>query len=289
VSSKEVVKVFLLLLVGIIFVFSFSRVGATTFEHLFEQDLVVEPDTIIDSVDIPGPTSDEERVKNGKKTVVASTKIIISPEESKVFTKSLKNKNDWTISKFSQFSLLSNKNELSSLLTDHHLSLLSSAFYKAILATNFEIVERHTGLHPPENIELGFEAKIIQDEMDFIINNPNDTDYVVNIIITDHELMVELVGSPLLYRYDVMIEEKTSFPPKSIVQFDPKLPFGTSEVMEKGKDGYLLKIIRVKQDRNGKDLEREFISEDFYPPVHQVVSSSILSEDENKGVNDEQE
>jgi hypothetical protein len=279
VRGNEVVKLFLLLLVGITFVFSFSRVGATTFGHFFEQELVLEQDTIIDSVDISGLTNKENREQDVQKTVITSTNINISQDDSKILTESLGNINHWTISKLSQFSLFSNTNELSSLLSDHHLSLLSSALYKTIMATNFEVDERHTSPHFPENIELGFEAKIIEDEMDFIFYNPNDTDYVVNIKITDHELKMELVGSPLLYRYEVVVEEKESFSPKLIVHYDPKLPLGTSEVKEKGKEGYLLKIIRVKQDKDGKVLDRVLISEDFYAPVHQVVISSVLSKD----------
>jgi vancomycin resistance protein YoaR len=140
-----------------------------------------------------------------------------------------------------------------------------------------EVIERNTSRQLPEYIEMGFEAQVSMENLDFVLFNPNTTEYIVNIILHDNKVTMELVGAPLLYRYEIALEDKTTYPPKSIIQFDPTLPLGTSKILEVGKKGSLIKVLRNKMEENGEIVSTELISEDFYPPVHQVVLSSILS------------
>lgn len=212
--------------------------------------------------------------------------ISLTERQSLEFSKVLTGKNQFELPAMSQFSLLSYINNNAITLSDENLSLLGYALYKTVLNTNFEIMERHTSRQLQDSVELGFEARVTNDNLDLIFFNPNATNFVVNITIQDDVLSMDLVGVPLLFKYEIELKDQKTYLPKSIIQFDPKLPQGTSKIELNGKNGYIVKVIRKKTNHLGDILDYEVVSEDFYPPVHQVVISSIFSkkaqEDENK-------
>jgi hypothetical protein len=209
--------------------------------------------------------------------IISEGAVSISEKQFNLLSEELLNKNQLTIPAMSQFSLLEFINAQSITLSNESLNILGSTLYKTILLSNMEVIERHTSRQLPDFIELGFEAEVTMDNLDLVFYNPNATDYIVNITIQDDVIKMELVGAPLLYKYKIVLEGKTTFPPKSILQFDPKLPLGTSRILDVGKKGYLIRVIRNKIQENGDVLDTKLISEDFYPPVHQVVISSVLS------------
>lgn len=185
------------------------------------------------------------------------------------------------IKSHSQFSMLKfiEENEMSS-FDETTLSILASSIYRAVLSTNFNITERHISRELPRYSEAGFEAKIDQAKnMDFIVTNPNDQDYVLEFKYSDSLLNVSLKGSKFLYQYDVSVEDKELFKPKKIIQFDAKLPFGEVKKETSGKEGILVRVFREILDENGAQLRKELISEDFYPPIHEVVIQSLTMKD----------
>ncbi|MBU8879570.1 G5 domain-containing protein [Bacillus sp. FJAT-29790] len=156
------------------------------------------------------------------------------------------------------------------------LSIISAAIYKTVLSSNFAITERHISRTLPEYAEAGFEAKIDQkNNMDFILTNPNDQGYILHFKSIDNLLYVSLRGSRFIYQYNVSVEDKETFKPKKIIQFDAKLNFGEERNSEEGKEGILLKVYREIVDETGKLLRTELVSEDFYPPVHKVIVQSL--------------
>jgi hypothetical protein len=215
--------------------------------------------------------------KELQSSVISTTTVPVSEQQSIFLTEALEHKNQLVIPAMSRFSLLDFVDEQSITLPNESLSILGSALYKTILFSNFEVVERYTSRQLPDYIELGYEANITKGKRDFAFYNPNTTDYVVNITISDNIISTELIGAPLLYQYEIERNDRTTFPPKSILQFDPKLPLGTSKIVERGEKGFLVKVMRKKLQENGDLLESELISEDFYPPIHQVIISSVLS------------
>lgn len=150
-------------------------------------------------------------------------------------------------------------------------SQIASALYKAILPTNFVVAERHISTQLPENIELGYEAKVdFAKNMDLKFYNPNKTSYIVEIIWQGQELLVAITGSPLLYEYKITASDQQEFKPRIIKQFSPLLNQGQKSVEKEGEPGFLLTLTREIYGRKGELLETEFIAEDFYPPVHRV-------------------
>lgn len=210
----------------------------------------------------------------GVVSIIAEETLKIHSDQASKLTGEIGENFTLRINGTSQISLL---DEFSS-VTEESLNKIGTVLYKAILSTNFQVLERHIGKQAPEQTIVGYETKIKRDEMDFIFYNPNKTEYVAQFTITDSELTVQLKGASLLNQYSVELTKK-SFDPKSIVQMDPKLSLGTVRLLEIGEKGYLVKVTRSKKSKNGEVLDKELMAEDFYPPVHQVIISSVIPKD----------
>lgn len=239
---------------------------------ILKQDLLEIPSTLQYgqfSFDIYDYVSDV-----GAVSIIAEETLQIHSEQASELAGEIGENFSLRINGTSQISLL---DELSS-VTEESLNKIGTVLYKAILSTNIQVLERHISKQAPEQSLVGYETKIKRDEMDFIFYNPNKSEYVALFTITDSELKVQLKGNPLLNEYDVELTKK-SFNPKSIVQMDPKLSLGTVRLLEKGEKGYLVKVTRSKKSKNGEVLDKELMAEDFYPPVHQVILSSVIPKD----------
>ena len=156
------------------------------------------------------------------------------------------------------------------------LNAVSSLLYKLILQSNFSIIERNTSQELPEEIELGYEAKIAGgSNQDFVFANPNKTDYVIQLELLNNQIYGKLVGFPLATDYKVSLKDKEEFSPKKIVQYNPFLDKNVVQVREEGRKGVLIKVFRQSIGENGELMEEELIAEDFYPPVHRIEIHSL--------------
>ena len=181
-----------------------------------------------------------------------------------------------TINGHSQFSILDALEEKGiKTFTSEGLSIVATAIYKAVLPTNFTITERSISRDLPYYAEAGYEAKVdASKNMDLIIANPNDQEYVLEFKQTDGKLHVSLSGPELFNQYRITLSEQETFEPKNIIQYDAKLSHGQKKVKTQGKKGFLQKVYRETLDSTGVTSERELLSEDFYPPIHTVVLQS---------------
>ncbi|MBB6445862.1 G5 domain-containing protein [Bacillus benzoevorans] len=182
-----------------------------------------------------------------------------------------------TIKPHSQFSIMDAVAEKGiKTFTSEGLSIAATAIYKAVLPTNFSITERSISRELPYYAEAGYEAKVDYfKNMDLIIANPNDDEYVLEFKQADNQLHVSLAGPELLYQYKIVLSEKETFKPKNIFQYDAKLAYGQQKVKTQGTEGFLQKVYRETVDSTGVTTDRELLSEDFYPPIHTVVLQSI--------------
>ncbi|WP_456273869.1 VanW family protein [Bacillus sp. AK031] len=183
-----------------------------------------------------------------------------------------------TIKEGTEFSFLRHLEE-NGFMTDakgEDLSVIASLLYKLVLQSNFSIIERNTSSELPEDIELGYEAKIDSgNNQDFVFANPNKTDFVIQLELLDNQLYGKLVGFPFAADYKVTLKDKEEFPPKKIVQYNPFLNENVVRVSEEGQKGVLIKVYRQSIAENGEVLQDELIAEDFYPPVHRIEIHSL--------------
>lgn len=194
----------------------------------------------------------------------------------------------------SQFSLLEFVEEEIGQVSPLSLSKIATAIYDVILPTNFDIIERHISNELPSFASLGFEAKADIDlKNDLVFSNPNEFSFFIDFEKKNDSIYVYLNGPELLNKYVIIPEDKETFKPKIIRQFNPQLGPTEIKVKVEGKEGQIIKIYREHRDEKGAVLKKELIAEDFYPPTHQVEvqglivkegdSSSITPETENGG------
>lgn len=175
------------------------------------------------------------------------------------------------------FSLLETINEMDiDNVSADSLSIVGSALYKAILLTNFDILERHSSRELPVYAELGYEARILPNQKDFIFYNPNTTDYSISFELFEDRLYVSISGSPFIYEYKVMMETR-AFNPRTILQYKSSVPVGETVVQTEGTKGFLVPVYRLTLQDSIDIVDKTKIAEDFYPPIHRVELKSIVS------------
>ncbi|MBT2582429.1 VanW family protein [Planococcus sp. ISL-109] len=168
------------------------------------------------------------------------------------------------------FSFLTTLEELTLLeATDAELTEIASAIYGAMLRTNFLVEQRSIGESVPENVPAGEEAAINRSlGVDFAFSNPNASSFTLNTYVQNGELMASIHGLPFVHIYDISIASDVEIEPRLIKQFSAFVSSG-NEVREEGRDGKRIEVVRAILE-DGKEVEVEPVSSDFYPPVHRV-------------------
>jgi hypothetical protein len=172
-------------------------------------------------------------------------------------------------SQFSLLELLADKKFAQS--SAEAASMIATVIYNAVLPSNFKIVEKHTSQALPEYVELGREAKVdFNNHLDFMFVNPNDSAYEIALKLENNTLTATLKGPSFVNDYQINLAEREEFKPKTIVQYSPLVAPNAVKVKEAGKNGLKISVYRQIYGENGEWLRKEFITEDFYPPVHRV-------------------
>ena len=163
--------------------------------------------------------------------------------------------------------------------SDKVLSIVATAVHTTILPTNFTISERYLSNALPAFAELGYEAKVNKNQnMDYRFYNPNEETYTLSFEMVNSKLYVSLNGANFLYNYKVLLSDKETFSPKTVLQFDPSLSLNETRVVEEGADGLYIKVYRESKNENGEIVKKELISEDFYAPANKAIAHSLLVE-----------
>jgi vancomycin resistance protein YoaR len=162
------------------------------------------------------------------------------------------------------------ESEGTELVTSDSLSVIATALYKALLNTNFDILERHIGSSLPDYASLGFEAKVIPGELDLAFRNPNKENYVFQVYEDNNVLNVSIVGPSLPYRYVVSIKGMQQFKQKTIIHFSSSIQENEVMVKNEGQPGFLCTIYRNAFDEANNLVSNTLIAEDFYIPIHRV-------------------
>lgn len=191
------------------------------------------------------------------------------------------------ISAYDTFSLLTVVQDKGLFLSDDSVNILSSLLYQVVLQTNFDIVERHKGLTLPSFIELGYEARVVPDEMDFMFVNPNHCEYELQFKNSNGNVVISLTGYPFYYHYKVETTNLETYEPRTIVQYSSSTQ-GQEIVKEEGSDGYSIKVYRETLDDDGI-IDAKLIAEDYYAPVYRVVVKDFSSQNQDEPLTEDDE
>ncbi|MFS0775787.1 G5 domain-containing protein [Neobacillus sp. 3P2-tot-E-2] len=154
--------------------------------------------------------------------------------------------------------------------TSSSLNVIATGIYQVILPTNILIMERNISNSLPEYSVLGLEANVnVAKGADLVFKNPNKTVYTLSFSLVNKNLKITLKGNSFLYDYKIIKENEQPLKPKTIVQYSPLILPRQIEVKNEGADG---KLVTVYRDifQGSQLVERQLISEDYYPPVYRV-------------------
>ncbi|NMH69882.1 hypothetical protein HF072_13925 [Bacillus sp. RO3] len=152
------------------------------------------------------------------------------------------------------------------------LSPVTGLLYQISLHSNFSIIERNISKQLPVHATLGLEAKFDpENNQDFVMTNPNSTEYELKFFIEGNTVRAQLHGIPFPNTFNVRLSDKETFAPRVIKQFSPFVELGDVNVEQEGKDGVLIRVYRQKLNSLGETLSEELINEDFYAPQHKIA------------------
>ncbi|MCM3765454.1 VanW family protein [Neobacillus niacini] len=161
------------------------------------------------------------------------------------------------------------------------LNLLATGIYQAVLASNFEIVERNISSSLPGYAKLGYEAMVIPDKkVDLVVKNPNMASYFLEMQVDNNQLKVALKGQKLLYSYKLTVKDEQKLTPKTIIQYSSSVKPGKTKIQTNGEDGQIIKLYRdIYQD--SQFIKSEFVSEDYYPANYKVEIHGLAASTES--------
>ncbi len=149
------------------------------------------------------------------------------------------------------------------------LNVMASGLYGAVLQTNFDIIQRHISRHLPAYAEKGREASVnLSEGHDFVFFNPNESSYKIQFEVSEEALTVQIVGYPISREYEVLIKNEREIEPRTIIQYSA---FATgAEVNREGEKGLAYDVFREIYNQNNEAIDTEFITQDYYAPVHTI-------------------
>lgn len=147
----------------------------------------------------------------------------------------------------------------------------SSTLYNAVLFTNLEVVERYKHTIPSTYVPKGRDATVSYGVLDFKFKNSFAYPIYIESYVQNNMMKVNVYGCKT-HNKIVKIESKQNEVIKRPleVKYDSNILEGEEKIDQKGRDGYKVTTYRVIYE-NGKVLERQKISNDYYKPQKQII------------------
>lgn len=149
---------------------------------------------------------------------------------------------------------------------------VSSTLYNAVLRSGLSIVERESHSLPVSYIGLGLDATVSWGSIDFKFENTSDYPIFIESYTKNKVLYVNLYSNSNLAKGKHVIRNEVydKISAKTEIIEDKNLPLGKGIVINKGSDGYWVKVVRSTYE-NGELVDSEIISDDYYEPVDRVI------------------
>lgn len=217
-----------------------------------------------------------------EETVVAEVERPLSKESKENLSELFGSSSSWTVGSKDEFSfnyaVLTQYEE--SFLQESR-EVLTSSLYEAMLHTDFAITERHISTIRQNHVPLGYEAYVSLGKEDLTFENPHSTSYVITVKVVDNKLITTVSGKQLNKKIEVKERRKETYPPRTIVEYDPLLNVNETRIERTGKPGESIEVVRYIT--NGKeDQVVEVMNNDYYPPV---FSKEVRGPKEERDVN----
>lgn len=150
---------------------------------------------------------------------------------------------------------------------------LAGTLYNAALLANLEIIERVRHTWPSVYLPVGLDSTLNWDNKDLKIRNTADYSIFISAKFKDQKLTVRLYGPPLPDGMSIAVKNeiiKEIQPGPTEFRYSNELPVGSAQTVRKARTGYKVKVYRIYY-QNGIEVERELISDDYYPALNKIV------------------
>jgi vancomycin resistance protein YoaR len=148
---------------------------------------------------------------------------------------------------------------------------VSSTLYNSVLMANLDIVERINHGRAIGYVPLGFDATVVDGQIDFKFKNNLSKPIMLYSVVTDNELFFAVLGdasnTPPPIELDYVVYKVIE--PVEIKQPDPTLEIGKEVIDESPQRGFRVATYRIRTI-NGKE-ERQLLAIDDYDPVNKII------------------
>jgi vancomycin resistance protein YoaR len=148
---------------------------------------------------------------------------------------------------------------------------VSSTLYNAALLADLDIVDRTNHGRAIGYVPLGFDATVVDDQIDFKFKNSLKYPIMLYATVTDSQLYFFIIGNakdmPPPIELDYVVHKVIE--PVEIKQPDPTLDVGAEVVDESPQRGFRVSTYRIRKI-DGKEV-RQLLSTDDYDPVNRIV------------------
>ncbi|WP_308637367.1 VanW family protein [Paenibacillus silvisoli] len=145
------------------------------------------------------------------------------------------------------------------------LDALATGIYTVALDGGLEIMERSTGRTLPAYAALGYEAKVVPGETDLVLRNAAKEPVKLYMEYYDGVLYMYAASHDLSDTYRIIKKDQETISPRTIVQADPARTV-------QGSPGAFVRIYRETLNAEREVVKTEWISEDYYAPVHRITA-----------------
>ncbi|QZY57377.1 VanW family protein [Crassaminicella profunda] len=148
---------------------------------------------------------------------------------------------------------------------------VSSTLYNAMLLGNLEVVERYNHTLPSSYVVKGRDATVSYGVLDFKFKNILNTPIYIESYMKNNSLTVKIYGRKTDNKTVRVVCKQNEIVKRPLeIRYDPNLLEGKEKIDQKGRDGYKVTTYRLIYE-NGKLLEKQQISKDYYKPQKQIV------------------
>jgi vancomycin resistance protein YoaR len=148
---------------------------------------------------------------------------------------------------------------------------VSSTLYNAVLLADLDIVDRSNHGRAIGYVPLGFDATVVDGQIDFKFKNNLKSPVLIHSVVTDNELYFLILGdskdAPPPIELDYVVHKVIE--PVEIKQPDPTIEIGREEVDEPPQRGFRVSTYRIRTV-NGKQVSQLLYTDD-YDPVNRIV------------------
>lgn len=157
------------------------------------------------------------------------------------------------------------------------LDLFASAVYQVMAKSNLELIEHHSPSKLPYATDIGFSASVNEDHRDLIFYNPNYSPLELHTTFSNDGLIVELLGTPYLHEYELVIEDQETIQPRLEIQYSKKRRAGDSQLIENGKQGFAATLYRKEVGANQVEIETLLLARDYVAARPDIEERSVYA------------